>query len=140
VNRVQWQQLAERWLLDAKDLLDHHHWSAAYYLAGYSVECGLKACVLVRVIATPEVIFETKRFSEYCWTHDLLELVKQAGLESTRAADIAGNSVLAGNWLVVKDWSEKSRYATTPHHKAKKLYQAITASPDGVMQWIKTRW
>ena len=48
VNRTQWQEFAERWLIDAKHLLDNHRWAAAYYLAGYAVECGLKACVLVR--------------------------------------------------------------------------------------------
>src|SRR6476619_6836322 len=108
VNRVEWQQLAERWLVDAKSLLDDHRWSAAYYLAGYAVECGLKACVLVRLVATPEVIFENKKFSENCWTHSLSELVKQAGLETRRAADGAANPVLGKNWLVVKDWSEKA--------------------------------
>jgi hypothetical protein len=140
VNRAQWQQFAERWLVDARALLDQHRWSAAYYVAGYAVECGLKACVLVRVAAVPEVIFESKKFSENCWTHSLLELVKLAGLEATRAADIAVNLVLARNWLVVNSWNEKSRYQTTSHQKAKKLYAAITDKPDGVMQWIRVRW
>jgi len=62
VTRLEWQQLAERWLVDAKRLLDDHRWSAAYYLAGYAVECGLKACILVRVAAAPEVIFDDKSF------------------------------------------------------------------------------
>jgi hypothetical protein len=140
VNRVQWQQLAERWLVDAKALLDAHRWSAAYYVAGYAVECGLKACVLVRVVATPEVIFENKRFSESCWTHGLLELVKLAGLEAAQAADAAANPALATNWVIVKDWSEKARYQTTSHQKAKKLYAAITDNPNGVMRWIRARW
>jgi HEPN domain-containing protein len=84
VNRLEWQQLAERWLVDAKCLLDGHRWDAAYYVAGYAVECGLKSCVLARVVATPEVIFRDKKFSEKCWTHSLLDLVKQADLEHTR--------------------------------------------------------
>src|SRR6185437_10018730 len=62
VNRLQWQQLAERWLVDAKILLDAHRWSAAYYLVGYAAECGLKACVLKRLAAEPEVVFNEKRF------------------------------------------------------------------------------
>src|SRR5438093_35853 len=81
VNRLQWQQLAERWLVDAKALLGEHRWSAAYYVAGYAVECGLKACVLARVAVAPEAIFEDRRFSEKCWTHSLQELVRLAGLE-----------------------------------------------------------
>jgi len=66
VNRLQWRQLAERWLEDARSLLDNHRWSAAYYLAGYAVECGLKACVLARVGATPEVVLEDRDFSKNC--------------------------------------------------------------------------
>jgi HEPN domain-containing protein len=140
VTRLEWQQLAERWLVDAKRLLDDHRWSAAYYLAGYAVECGLKACVLVHVAAAPEVIFGDKKFSEKCWTHSLLDLVKMANLEGARAADAAANPALGRNWLVVKDWSEKARYNTTSHQKAKKLYDAITDNANGVMQWIRVRW
>jgi HEPN domain-containing protein len=119
VNRVQWQQLAERWLVDAKTLLDDHRWSAAYYVAGYAVECGLKACVLLRLAAAPEVIFEVRKFSENCWTHSLGELVKLAGLEAARAVDAVANPAFARNWLVVKDWTEATRYQTISHQKAK---------------------
>jgi hypothetical protein len=140
VNRLEWQQLAERWLIDAKRLLDDHRWSAAYYVAGYAVECGLKACILARVGAKPEVIFEDRRFSEKCWTHDILDLVKLADLETMRATDAAANPPLSRNWLVVKDWSEKVRYQTVSHQKAKKLYAAITDKPNGVMQWIRAHW
>ncbi len=140
MNRVQWQQLAERWLVDAKRLLDDRRWSAAYYLAGYAVECGLKACVLVRLAATPEVIFESRRFSDQCWTHDLEELVKLAGLGPARTADVAANSVLKGNWLTAMWWTEQSRYEAVSHHQAKKLYAAIDDKPNGVMQWIRGRW
>jgi HEPN domain-containing protein len=140
VTRLEWQQLAERWLADAKSLLDNHRWSAAFYLAGYAVECGLKACVLVRVTATPEVIFEDRKFSEKCWTHSLFDLVKMANLETTRATDAAANPALAKNWLIVQDWNEKARYKTTSHQKAKKLYDAITDNSNGVMQWIKAHW
>jgi HEPN domain-containing protein len=140
VNRVQWQQLADRWLIDAKHLLDDKRWSAAYYLSGYAVECGLKACVLVRIEADPGVIFQNKKFSENCWTHSALELVKLASLEVVRAADAINNRDLGRNWLVVKDWSEKARYETTSHHKAKRLYNAIADPTNGVMQWIRARW
>jgi hypothetical protein len=140
VNRIQWQQLAERWLVDAKVLLDAHRWPAAYYLAGYAVECGLKACVLARVTAAAEVIFDDRRFSERCWTHKAFDLVELAALEATRAADAAGNPALHHNWLVVKDWSDTTRYKTVPHHKAKRLYRAITDTPNGVMQWIRAHW
>ena len=140
VNRLQWQQMAERWLVDAKGLLDAHSWSAGYYVAGYAVECGLKACVLARVEAAAEVIFSERRFSERCWTHNLVDLVKLAGLEAAMISETGVNPVFYQHWQVVKDWSENARYQTTHHQKAKKLYLAIKDNANGVMQWVKVHW
>ena len=98
MDRLGWQQLAERWLVDAKKLLDEHRWSAAYYLAGYAVECGLKACVVVRVAASPEIIFESKQFSANCWTHDIMDLKEKGGRnlfrekEQTRGQQVNASS------------------------------------------------
>jgi hypothetical protein len=139
VNRLQWQQLAERWIPDARAMLDAHRWSAAYYVAGYAIECALKSCILKRVVASAELIFEDRRFSEKCWTHSIEELVRLADLEAARAADIATNRTLGRNWLIVKDWNEKSRYETVTHHRAKKLFNAVADNVNGVMPWIRTR-
>jgi hypothetical protein len=79
VNRQDWQQIAEEKLLAAGALLGASQWAAAYYLAGYSVECGLKSCILNRLASSPELIFEKKTFSEKCWTHDIVALVELAG-------------------------------------------------------------
>jgi HEPN domain-containing protein len=70
VNRAELQRLANERIADAKALLAARRWSAAYYLAGYAVECGLKACVLAFVERTG-VIFEDRKYAEKCWTHDL---------------------------------------------------------------------
>jgi hypothetical protein len=45
MNRAELQRLAKERISDAKVLLAARHWSAAYYLAGYAVECALKACI-----------------------------------------------------------------------------------------------
>ncbi len=140
MNRLQWQQLAERWLIDAKSLLDDRRWSTAYYVAGYAVECGLKACVLARVAATPEVIFDDRKFSEKCWTHSIRGLIDVAGLTAVLAADTAVNPRLTRNWSVAKEWRETSRYDTSTHWQAKKLYRSITDKANGVMSWIRVRW
>src|SRR5438045_4169762 len=79
-------------------------------------------------------------FSEKCWTHSVFELVKMADLEAARGGDSVANPALGKNWLVAKDWSEKARYKTTSHQKAKKLYEAITDNANGVMPWIRVRW
>src|SRR2546423_1252608 len=106
MTRLEWQQLAERWLVEAKLLLDGHRWSAAYYVAGYAVECGLKACVLARVSAEPEVIFDDRKFSDKCWTHNVAELLRLANLEGELTTDADVNLAFGKNWVVVKDWKE----------------------------------
>lgn len=121
-------------------MLAAKRWAAAYYLAGYAVECSLKACILARLAATVGLIFEDRKFSEKCWTHNLEELFRLADLKAdfdlARSTDVALND----NWLVLKDWSEASRYRRTPRIKALRLYAAITDKKHGVFSWIKARW
>ena len=47
MTRPEWQRMAGERVRDASALLKVRRWSAAYYLAGYAVECGLKACIVV---------------------------------------------------------------------------------------------
>lgn len=126
-------------MLEAQALLNAGYWSGAYYLIGYAVECGLKACVLAHVEKTG-VIFQERKFSDRCWTHDLEELVKLAGLERDRGVDISKNSALGVNWLVVKDWNEHARYLNWTEPQARELCEAITKTTDGVLPWIRARW
>jgi HEPN domain-containing protein len=44
-TRRDFQELARVHLRAARILLDADQWQSAYYNAGYSVECGLKACI-----------------------------------------------------------------------------------------------
>ena len=83
-------------------MLAPNHWSGAYFLVGYAAECGLKACVLAYVEATG-AIFADRKYSEKCWTHDLENLAKLAGLEDELGRAIAANPTLDGNWTVVRD-------------------------------------
>ena len=140
MNRVDLQRLANERLADAKALLAARRWSAAYYVAGYAVECGLKACILARVAAAPEILFEDKRYSEKCWTHNLSQLMDLAGLKATLAADAAADPDLEANWDTVKEWRESSRYERRTKLDAEALYDAIADKKHGVMPWIKGRW
>src|SRR6266571_4128490 len=106
MNRLDWQRLAKVRIADAKALLAARRWSAAYYLAGYAVECGLKACILAHAAAAPEILFEDRRYSEKCWTHNLIQLVDLAGLKMMFAAARAADPILEAYWDAVKDWSE----------------------------------
>jgi hypothetical protein len=139
VNRLELRQLAQDRLDDAAALLAAGRWSGAYYLAGYAVECGLKACILAHVEATG-AIFRDKRFSEKCWTHDLEVLVVQANLKPALDALVAVNANFSANWGTTKDWEETSRYQQKTQAEAQALYDAITANPDGMFQWIQNHW
>jgi HEPN domain-containing protein len=137
VNRAELQRLAKERMIDARVLLAARHWSAAYYLAGYAVECALKACI-ARLMKSEE--FPDRNFAEKCWTHNLPQLFSLAGLKADFDAAAQTDPDLLDNWDVVKDWNESSRYARLTKAKAEELYEAITNKKHGVLSWIKLRW
>jgi hypothetical protein len=139
VNRAQLRQLAEDRILDAACLLAGGRWAGAYYLAGYAAECGLKACIMAHVEATG-AIFQDRKFSEKCWTHDLETLLELANLRAALDADAAANPALFTNWGLAKGWKETSRYEQKTQPEAQALYDAIANHPDGVLPWIRIRW
>jgi HEPN domain-containing protein len=138
VNRAELQQLARDRILDAKALLDAARWSGAYYLAGYAVECGLKACVVVYLQKSDD--FPEKKFSEQCWTHNLAQLLDLAGLKPVLAADGVADPELLKRWNVVREWTEASRYERWTKDDAEQLYEAITNKKHGMLPWIKRHW
>jgi HEPN domain-containing protein len=140
VTRSEWRRTAESRLRDAAALLKARRWSAAYYLAGYAVECGLKACVVARVRKDLDVIFRDRRFSEKCWTHDYNELFILAELKTEWDANTAANKDLKDNWEVAKNWRETARYQRKSRGEAEQLYQAIADPANGVLPWIKNHW
>src|SRR5206468_11481018 len=107
VNRLELRQLAEDRIADAAILLAAGRWSGAYYLAGYAVECALKACI---ARLTNQDDFPDKKFASDCYTHSIEQLVKLAGLKVQRDADATANPDLEANWGIVKDWTEEGRY------------------------------
>jgi len=139
LNRTELQQLSSERIEDTQALLAASRWPGAYYLAGYSLECALKSCVLAYVERTG-IIFQDRKFAEKCWTHDLEELVKRADLTAER--DKAAGTIpdLGKNWLIAKDWTEASRYKMSTQLQAERLFNAINHNTDGVLQWVKTFW
>jgi len=140
MNRADCQKLAQERIADVKALLAAKRWALAYYVAGYAVECALKACVLVRVAGETEVIFSEKRFSERCWTHNLEQLFDCAGLKAAFEADLAADPLLKENWVIVREWSESSRYDPATKDEAVDLYNGITDKRHGVLTWVKRFW
>lgn len=108
----------------------------AYYLAGYAVECGLKACVAK---GTQRYEFPDKKKVDASHTHKLGELIKIAGLEE--ALERAGTDPdFRRNWDVVLSWSEQSRYRKQRPDSARALLEAIADRRHGVISWIKLQW
>jgi hypothetical protein len=137
VNRADFQQLAEERLVDADVLLAAQRWSGAYYLSGYAIECGLKACIAK---LTNEHDFPDKAFAQRCYTHNLDTLLDAARLKLDLDSDMRSNLQLAANWATTRAWNEDSRYEVKTHIEAIGIYNAVADQSNGVMQWIKVRW
>jgi hypothetical protein len=67
-------------------------------------------------------------------------LLSAADLKAARDHDAGINANLGRNWLIVKDWSETSRYEQKIEPEARALSSAITDSAGGVLPWIKLHW
>ena len=71
MNRIEFQEIAELRLKESRALLAAGLPDGAYYLAGYSVECALKACIAKR---TQEHDFPEQKRAIDSHTHDLRDL------------------------------------------------------------------
>lgn len=138
VTKAEFQELAERRLVEAKVLLELGKWDGAYYLAGYAVELALKACIIKMLRETDA--FPDKEFSRSCYTHAIEKLVALAKLDGPRKIATDADSELLANWAIARDWSEEKRYHRIDETEAKALYAAIANDEHGVLPWIKTRW
>jgi hypothetical protein len=112
-------------------------YSGAYYLAGYAVECGLKACFAKSV---REHDFPDKDRAAKVFTHKLRELVKLARLESELSAAQAENPRFSSGWDVICEWIEDSRYSIWTEGQSEAIVNAIVREKDGVLPWIKRHW
>jgi HEPN domain-containing protein len=137
VNRRDFRRLAELRLADAQILLANRRYAAAYYLAGYAFECGLKAC-----IARQFRLYEfPPNDANKLYTHKLDVLGQHERLAGALGIQRSALPRFASNWSVVITWTEASRYKhDLSRDEAEKLLAAITEVPDGVMEWIKQLW
>jgi hypothetical protein len=140
VNRADFQDLADLRMGEAECLFQNGLFDGAYYLAGYSVEAGLKACIAKSI---NQYDFPPRNANRDCYTHDLEILLKTASLDTMLGIDRKANALLNANWLIVKEWKEDCRYETRGSKSTtdtSRLIQAITDVSDGVLTWIKQRW
>ncbi|MFX1736900.1 hypothetical protein PXJ20_11980 [Paraburkholderia sp. A1RI_3L] len=138
MNRDDLMVLSRERVRDARALLTVRRYAAAYYLCGYSIECAIKACIAAK---TAKYDFPDKALATSAYSHDLVQLVKVAGLQSQLNAQVSKNPQFATNWAIAKDWAETRRYELTiGRPQARDLYTATTARQHGVLKWIKQFW
>ena len=139
MNRADFQELADIRIAEAQALLALVPPKSNGAIL-FGRVCGrtgaLKACIAKTVA---QYDWPEKKFVADCHTHDVLELVRLAGLEK-REPRKALPTLLGIHWDIVKDWNEESRYQRHTLTKAQKLINAITDAKNGVLPWIKLRW
>lgn len=138
MNRQDFQRLADMRLREAESLLAAGHYGGAYYLAGYSVECALKACIAKQ---TQEYDFPDKQMAISAWKHDLRHLLRLAGLEQPLKQATQNDLAMDISWVVTKDWNESDRYDhSITQQEAQGLVDAISDPQKGILQWLKAHW
>lgn len=136
MNRSDLQKLSKTRIREAKLLFASGEYSGAYYLAGYAVECALKACFAKGV---QKYDFPDKSRATKVFVHKIPELVALArlGNDLKQAQDTI--SKFDAGWEIVCRWTEESRYSIWTKDDAEALIDAIIRK-DGVMPWIKQLW
>jgi HEPN domain-containing protein len=137
MNRNDLKQLALVRLKEARVLLNTSNYDGAYYLCGYVIECGLKACIAKK---TRRYDFPNRNTVNESYTHDLTKLVKIAGLVLELDKEMKNTPAFKTNWSIIKDWSEASRYKKYSEKESVDLYSAVADKKHGAMKWLKLHW
>ena len=133
-TRVEFRELAAGRLAEAKVLAEAGYPSGAYYLAGYVIECALKAIIAAKFRADE---IPDKRFVSDTYTHKLPELLRLSELEAElQEAD----PELVRSWDIVKRWSESARYVSCDGATAATMLEAIGTGDEGLFGWLTSRW
>lgn len=97
---------------------------------------ALKAIIAEQLIVKGQV--PEKKFLNEFYSHEMLELVKLAGLEAVLNEERTASLRFAANWKTISAWSVNKRYEhTTSRRAALDLYRALVARKDGVLTWLR---
>jgi len=135
-TRKDFQRLAELRAKEAATLAKTGNQQGAYYLAGFAVECALKACIAKHTRRHDFLV--DKDYAGKVYTHNLDQLLKLAHLEAQLYTDMEARPLLSNNWNIVRDWKVDCRYETSGL-SGNEMTLAVN-STDGVLQWIKLHW
>jgi len=137
MNRNDLKALATARLRESQILLSRGEYSGAYYLAGYVVECALKACIAKQ---SRRYDFPDRNHATKSWSHSLVDLVGVAKLKPALDAERNADPQFDANWGVVKDWNTETRYNGRDQKQAEGLILAISERRHGVLRWLRRHW
>ena len=137
MDRKDLQALSKIRAKEAKALLDAGLHDGAFYLAGYAVECALKACIAKK---TERHEFPDKDRVNKSYTHSLVELIRLAELRDALDARTKSDPGFRDSWLIVVSWSEDSRYLRNTAEKAQGLVNAVGNPKSGILSWLRHYW
>ena len=139
MNRSDFQGLANLRVKEARVLLDNECFEGAYYLAGYAVECALKACIAKQ---TQAFDFPPDRNTvNRIYSHNLQVLLREANLDSEQEDKARTDPTFARYWKLLTEWSEEARYHTyISREKAEDIYASVTDEEHGVLTWLNRLW
>jgi len=140
MDQAHWIKVSDVRIAEAQALLAGGFYAGAYYLAGYAVECRLKAFVVKVIEDDPGIIFREPGFQNDIWTHDFKKLLKRGVLEDQRNQECLLNPQLRQAWNVVFNWAESVRYGFPTELQARELYTAVSDPNCGVLAWIDKRF
>lgn len=151
------QKAALKRLKDARELLepptyeragadaDHRHLCAAEYLAGYAVECALKAAIIHRTEARQGRW--TKRWSQVLAlrqgrkpdlsganSHDLDALLAVSQLEG----ELRAYQAMWESWSTCRKWKPAWRYRSQP--VAREHATGMVQACEDAYKWLRTQW
>jgi len=138
LHRSDLKQLSMLRQKEAGLLLRENHFPGAFYLAGLSVECALKACIAKRTRAGS---FPDKSLAMKVFVHDLSALLLHTGFKTNFEQDLIVDIQLNDNWLIVRSWDIDRRYDTQiTETEAREMFSACTSYKHGVLPWFRKRW
>ena len=137
ITKADLETLSDARLADAQLLFHDRRFSGAYYLAGYSVELAIKACIAGVFQAN---VIPDRAFVNAVYSHRLDELLGIAGLKTKLADDSKNDAMLSAAWGIASKWNEASRYEIRDQFAAASIINAIADQTHGVLQWVKRHW
>jgi HEPN domain-containing protein len=135
MRRQEWLEKSKQFSTSSETTLASGEFSVAYYLAGLSVECALKAKIASRFVAS--AIPEQKLVNEiYKNGHNLERLLQLATLDVPLAAAVVTSALLQARWQTVRQWSVDARYRQWSQAEANDMVTAVATKRNGVRAWI----